>query len=368
MGNSFIAWQAQLLAVGLLLGGSYIAYINHWAPFNKGGLFDNFLKIFPKGNADNSDSSSDDISNTDNSSSGQSGGNLPMPVSPIPSPPGASNMGPMLPMSPFQGGHTAQDETVYENYVKGLNFLYGQGNKANVSGNPNVPFVGGDANLGTTPVPSGLVSPVGSGMAPSPPPQYGGPMAPPSPQYGGPMGSPYYGSPPMQQQQLGFPGPTTIPTQPFLPNPTQYPGPTQPSPYPAYPSSPFPQGPPLPLPPLPPFYADLGVIDPGFRGLNIAYLIRIGIPIRRIFPHGLYNNDIKKINKDIKKYIHKLLNRINSSRSGSLMDVIRTEIAAPDNNGGGGTLGLNFNNAFSARTKKLPSYMRRTAYNPPKIS
>ena len=359
MGSSLGAWQNQVTISLLLLGGGYIAFVNKWPPFNKGGIIDQLRGLLPK-----SDNSSSDDSSGDGSDSGGDNGkqqpSLPMPTTPIPSPPGASNMGPMLPMSPFQGGHTAQDETVYENYVKGLNFLYGQGNKANVSGNPNVPFVGGDANLGTTPVPSGLVSPTGSGMAPSPPNQYGGPM-----------GSPYYGYSPQMQQQLGFPGPTTIPTQPFLPNPTQYPGPTQPSPYPAYPSSPFPQGPQLPLPPLPPFYADLGVIDPGFRGLSIAHLIRIGIPIKKIFPHGLYNNDIKKINKDIKKYIHKLLNRIHSSRSGSLMDIIRTEIAMPTNNnsgGLGGILGLNFNNAFSARTKKLPSYMRRTAYNPPKIS
>lgn len=353
MGSSLGAWQNQVTISLLVLGGGYLAFVNKWPPFNKGGLADQLRGLLPKSDSSN-DNSNDNTTDDNSGDITPSDSKLPMPTTPIPSPPGAKNMGPMLPMSPFQGGHTAQDETVYENYVKGLNFLYGQGNTANVNNNPNIPFVGGDANLGTTPVPSGLVNPVGSGAAPPP----GGPYM------GNQMGSPY-GYPPMMQQpqQGGFPGPATMPTQPFLPNPRQFPGPVQPAPYPVYPSSPYPQGPNIPIPPLPPFYADLGSIDPGFRGMSIADIIRIGVPMVEIFPHGINKHDLRKINKDIRKYIHKLLHRINSGRGGSLRDILLAETKIPND-----MYGLNFNNAFTARTRKLPSYMRATNYNPPKIS
>lgn len=320
MGNNFLSWQAQVTAALLVLGGGYIAFVNKWAPFNHNGLFDQLMKIFPKGNA--SDNSSDN--NTIDDSSDGGGNNLPMPTSPIPNPPtGMPGQPPTLPLSPFigspQSNPTQQSETVYENYAKALNFLYGQGNKANVSGNPNVPFIGGDPNLGTTPVPSGLINPQGSGAAVPP----GYPTYPSSPASGmNPNFS--MGGPPGAPNQLQFPGPATLPTQPFLPSPMQYPGPTQPGPYPASPPRyPSPMG--MPVPPLPPFYADLGIIDVGFRGFRVADLISMGVPVIEIFPHGIDEHDIGRINQDIRNYIHKILSRVNNGFRGSIRDIIMDE-------------------------------------------
>jgi hypothetical protein len=221
--------------------------------------------------------------------------------------------------------------------------LYGQGNRANLGpGGGNLPNVVGDPNLGTTPVPQSL---------------FQQPGYPPN----GQGGYPY-------PQQFGHP--SMPPGTPFLPNPTQYPGPVQPGPYPATPPSmppppPWAVGLPVQLIPGPDIFVmvpgrrgipfvrgipdllsiNVGGIHVGLDGIRIGDLIRIGRGWKNIFPHGIDPYDQGKFKNDIERFVNKMLRKIRGKTSKDRLKIFKQIAIASGNNsaisipGLGGLLG-----------------------------
>lgn len=328
------AWQTQVVIALMALGGGYLLWVNKLPPFNKGGAFENFTNLFPnpKDFADGSGpiGSEGDAIEQDLPQGGPS--------------PGGSAKGPSLngpPVPPFQSSYQSDpsvtDFSVYQNYAMGLAQQYGQGNQPNLGGG-NQPLVVGDPNLGTTPVPGSLFGMNGSQGSSQPPPF------------------------------------------PFLPNPTQYPGPLLNSPFPNQfgpamgpmggpPMPPMMGGPPPMMGPLPPlifprpgmppliipqkphkgktrrrgipvikniddiFSIDLGNIHIGMDGIRIGDLINMGVNMDDIFPNGIDIFDKNKIDMDISSYIDKILKKSKASTPSG------TSGGGSSSTGGAGGLG-----------------------------
>jgi hypothetical protein len=353
MGSS-IAWQAQILIVAGVLGGGYLAFVNKFPPFDKGGIFDQLMKLFPKKKKHHISSEDDD--------SGDSGGS-PMPLDiqgtpiapqymnqlnpprdqrlfpPVPqagqiySGPQGSSLpgGGKLPpngmiqqgiMSTSRAGDpTSGEMNVYDNYIKALQYQYGPGNQANLGPVSSTPAVAGDPNLGTTPTPASFFqAPQIPGMPPGM-----GPM--------GPMGPGGMTSAQMGGMTSPFGNPAMPPGAPFLPNPMQYPGPVQSGPYPSTPYG-MPPGGFMMFPPPPGiiiddddywrrhgrwhrrntpwfhtdndlFGIDLGdIIGDSMRGLHLNDLLgRVGGDWHSIFPAGIDRYDPDRFKNDIHNFV-----------------------------------------------------------------
>ena len=368
--------MSTVLLIGIFGAGAYLTWVNRFPPFDKGGLVDQLMQYLPshkgKGStpasqrdASVSDDLTDDSTNDSSSPSGGGGGDYIAPgagptIPPVGFGPGPTGgpMGMQFPGSNMQSGimqtSRASDPTsgefnVYQNYAKGLEMLYGQGNRANLGPDQGsgIPGVVGDPNLGTTPVPGSLFqSPQGQI-----PPGY-----PPNGQGGYPYPNQVYGNP------------SVPPGQPFLPNPTQYPGPVQPGPYPSHPPV-MPPPPPYAMPfmgiPMPPadifinipgrphhglpFFRspselisiDLGNIYVGFDGIRIGDLIRIGGGNwHSMFPHGIDMYDQSSFTRDVKNFVNKLLKKIKGKSSKQRQSILKQIIIQSGGGGGGGLINI----------------------------
>lgn len=362
----FLGNTTPILMLALFGGGTYLAWVNRFPPFDEGGLVDKLLDYLPKHTGKGATPASEkdgtveeDLGGSDPDTGGGGRGNATDPsqgdfiapgagptVPPIGFGPGPRGgpMGMQFPGSNMQSGimqtSRASDPTsgefnVYQNYAKGLEMLYGQGNRANLGpGGGGLPGVVGDPNLGTTPVPQSL---------------FQQPGYPPN----GQGGYPY----PQQMQQQPFGHPSMPPGTPFLPNPSQYPGPVQPGPYPAVPPvmsppPPWAMGLPPQLIPGPDIFVivpgkrgipfirsvpdllgiNVGGIHVGLDGIRIGDLIRIGGGWHNIFPHGIDPYDQGRFKNDISSFINKMLRKIKGKNSKDRLKIFKSIIST----GGGG--------------------------------
>lgn len=364
----FLGNTTPILMIALFGGGTYLAWVNRFPPFDEGGLVDKLLNYLPKHTGKGATPASEDGGDgsvaDDLGGGGGGSGNATDPsqgdfiapgagptVPPIGFGPGPTGgpMGMQFPSSNMQSGimqtSRASDPTsgefnVYQNYAKGLQMLYGQGNTANLGpGGGGLPNVVGDPNLGTTPVPQSLFQQQGY---------------PPN----GQGGYPY----PQQMQQQPFGHPSMPPGTPFLPNPSQYPGPVQPGPYPAVPPvmsppPPWAFGLPPQLIPGPDIFVvipgrkgipfirgipdllslDVGGIHIGLDGIRIGDLIRIGGGWHNIFPHGVDPYDQTKFKKDISNFVNKMLRKIKGKNSKDRLNIFKQIVTSS----GGGSGGIN---------------------------
>lgn len=326
MAGSF-SWQLQVLLGLMFVGGGYLLWVNKLPPFNKGGAFENVTNLFPNP-ADFKD------------------GNGPIGSEGTPSleqdmipnkPPGG------IPIPPFTSNSASDpsvpDWSVYQNYAMGLRDQFGQGNQPNLGmGGGSQPLVIGDPNLGTTPVPGSLFGIPGSQGSSQPPPypfmpnptQYPGPLlnSPfPNGMMGGPMGPPPMGGfPPMMPPMMG--GPPRFPPFPNFPINTKKPKKRK--------------GIPVIRNIDDIFGIDVGDIHIGMDGIRIGDFINMGIDIGDIFPNGIDIYDKGKIESDISGFVDRIMKKVKpssssgSSSSGSLGGLF----GGTSNTGGSGLGGL----------------------------
>lgn len=285
MGN--LAWQTQITLALMVVGGGYLAYINSWPPFNKGGLADQLKKYLPKSDqGPGSDVPTDSTVPSPDIGQPQT---LPLPIAP-----GQQGLPPMdnpLPLKP-----TYPDYKVYNDYATALRMQYGQGNNPNLGGgNSGLGDYYGDINLGSTPVPF-------SGNGPTQPPPYPFLPSPLTPNVG------------MMQPPRAFPAP-------YPPIP--------------YPLPPWIYQPIIPVGqpywatwavkrPLPYIYSiqqlyniDLGIIDTELTGITINTFLEMGVRLNTIFPNGVNLGNQYQIGVDLTEFVtvYLRLHKIKPSRN-----------------------------------------------------
>ena len=345
-GFSF-SWQAQLAVIGIFGVGTYFLWLNRLPPFNAGGIGDQIANLMPRKDSPVvQDQPQPELPQSPISTLPVDPTTPPAGMPPIASTGSPQNgfptgMGP-TPMPPFQSSIQSDpsltDYSVYENYAKQLQLIYGAQNRPNVGGSGIVTV--GDPNLGTTPVPASW-----------------------SNQPGGPMGYPGMGG-----------GPSVPPNIPFLPNPMQYPGPIQGGPYPQQP--PFMIGPPRPpnYPPMLPFFPpvqgfppiiikdpkkppkirdwkdfmsiDVGPIHIGMDGIKVGDLISIGGGglLGKHFSKGIDPTDTNELKNGIKGMVDDMLKSMGvggsaASKAKSMADSIKAKKSGASSIFGAGGIG-----------------------------
>ena len=159
------SWQLQVLLGLLVVGGGYIAFVNSWPPFNRGGVGDQLRGLLPK-----TQSEEETVPPEQKGSTPPFGPvvNDPTidPNSPLlPNAPGAGPNPPLMggtgprapnqtyPLPPFQSSIQSDpsltDYSVYQNYANQLQAIFGPLNKPNMGQGSGIVTVG-DPNLGTT--------------------------------------------------------------------------------------------------------------------------------------------------------------------------------------------------------------------------